>query len=311
MRLLGAIVPHDKDTWFFKLVGSPDAVEPLQKPFEDFVRSVRFDRPDEPISWKLPEGWERLPDKPGGDRYATLHVGPKDAPLDLSVHRYGDAEQMRSIPANVIRWGKNDVGLVVRRDEWKYYTHDDKTAEGGLSVTFVDMKGPGGTGGGMKPPFAGGANPHAPAADEKLTYTVPEGWKEADRVVRRGGIEVRYEAALKVEEGGASALLTVSKFPEGAGGLLPNVNRWRDQVGLPPLSKEELFKVGTDVKVGDSGGLAVDFKGRERRVLGVVAPREGFTWFIKMDGPADLVEKQKPAFDKFVGSVKFDGGKGG
>ena len=30
VRLLGAIIPHAKDTWFFKLVGKLDAIEPLK-----------------------------------------------------------------------------------------------------------------------------------------------------------------------------------------------------------------------------------------------------------------------------------------
>src|SRR5262249_58837818 len=126
--------------------------------------------------------------------------------------------------------------------------------------------GPGGTGGGMKPPFAGGRNPHAPADAGKITYTVPEGWKEADRVVSRGGIEVRYEAALKVEEGGASALLTVSKFPQDAGGLLPNINRWRDQVGLGPIDKEQLSRDATEARVGGVRAFGVGYKGPQRRV---------------------------------------------
>ena len=51
--------------------------------------------------------------------------------------------------------------------------------------------------------------------------------------------------------------------------------------------------------------------GREtRRILGVVVLRRGQTWFFKMTGPADLVEKQKPAFEAFLKSVRFDGGNG-
>ena len=47
-----------------------------------------------------------------------------------------------------------------------------------------------------------------------------------------------------------------------------------------------------------------------RRILGVVVPRRGQTWFFKMTGPADLVDKQKPVFEAFLKSVRFDGGSG-
>jgi hypothetical protein len=291
------------------VVGKLDAIEPLKTPFEDFVRSVRFDRPGEPITWDPPKDWTRLPPNP--ERYATFRAGAKDGAPELTVHHYDGAGQMGSIPENVVRWGRMYAGVKVTEDNWDQYVQPGPKTEDGAAITFVDMKGPGGKGGGMKPPLAGGANPHAPADAGKITYTVPEGWKEADKVVSREGIEVRYEAALKVEEGGASALLTVSKFPQNAGGLLPNINRWRKQVGLPPVDEKQLSKDATKVQVGGVPAFGVDYKGPQQRVLGVVAPRGDWTWFIKLDGPADLVGKQKVAFDKFVGSVIFDGGNGG
>src|SRR5262245_23195922 len=45
LRLLGAMLPHDKEIWFFKVVGNLDAVGPLAAPFEELVRSVRVDKP--------------------------------------------------------------------------------------------------------------------------------------------------------------------------------------------------------------------------------------------------------------------------
>src|SRR5262249_26970433 len=132
VRLLGAIVPHERETWFFKLVGKIDAVEPFRTPFEDFVRSVRFDGPGD-IAWKLPDGWERLPEE-NPNRYATLRVGPKDAALELSVTRLGDEDQTRSKRANVIRWARNDVGIKVHLEDLGEYARDDHTAEGGLAI---------------------------------------------------------------------------------------------------------------------------------------------------------------------------------
>jgi hypothetical protein len=319
VRLLGAIVPHDPDTWVFKVVGKLDAIEPIKDDFEKFVRSVRFDKKDEPITWDLPARWKKEPVDPNNQfgSYARFLIDPDGAKLTVTVSQLPGTPQARSKFENVARWGRNDVGVKVAQGDEIDYIHEDQTA-GGTPITFVDMKGPGASGGGMKPPFARGMkNPHA--AQEKITYTVPEGWKETEREVERQGIVVRYEAALKVEEGGASALLTVSKFPGAAGGLLQNVNRWRtDQLGLPPLDKEQFVKASEEVRVDKVRSIAVDFTGPgnpkgkgERRILGIIVPREEQLWFIKMDGPADLIGKQKGNFDKFVGSVKFEGGNGG
>ena len=39
----------------------------------------------------------------------------------------------------------------------------------------------------------------------------------------------------------------------------------------------------------------------------MILPRGEQTWFFTIKGPADLVEKQKSAFEAFVKSVRFDG----
>jgi hypothetical protein len=307
VRLLGAIVPHEQDTWFFKVVGKLDAVAPLKRPFEDFVRSIYFSQTGD-AEWKLPEGWERLPDSAG--RFATLRPGSKDGGLELTVHRFGNEEQARSKTANVARWGLNDLGIKVRPSDLDEYTHEDRTTADGIPIIFVDMKGPGGKGGGMKPPLAGGRNPHAapPAPQGKPTYTLPEGWRE----IAPGDRPFAPLVALQVREDGAEARVTISK---AGGGLLANINRWRqDQLGLAPLARDQAEQAAQDITVGGRVAKLVDFSGTGRepkRILAVLAPGGEQDWVIKMQGPADLVGKQKAAFEKFVGSVKFDGGNGG
>src|SRR5205807_196026 len=106
VRLLGAMIPHEKSTWFFKLVGPLDAVEKQKAAFDGFLGSLKF-KGAEDVEWKLPEGWEKGRDRP--TRYATLQVGPKDEGLELSVTRLGDEPQTRSELANVNRWRNNDL----------------------------------------------------------------------------------------------------------------------------------------------------------------------------------------------------------
>ena len=47
------------------------------------------------------------------------------------------------------------------------------------------------------------------------------------------------------------------------------------------------------------------------RILAVMVPRGDMTWFFKMRGPADLVGREKAAFEAFIGSVRFAGEEGG
>jgi hypothetical protein len=148
VRLLAAIVPQDARAWFFKLVGPVDAVTAQEKTFDEFIRTIRLsDDAKKPITWKLPEGWREEPGK--GMRYATLRLGTADAPLELSV-----LDASGTLLANVNRWRDMDVGLPhLPESRLGTVTRQLKT-EDGDTVYRVDMSGPGGKGGMMKPPFA-------------------------------------------------------------------------------------------------------------------------------------------------------------
>ncbi len=111
------------------------------------------------------------------------------------------------------------------------------------------------------------------------------------------------------------AEVTVSSFPGEVGGLLANVNRWRGQVGLPPIAAEELEKtvssfdvIGGRASLVDLTGHAAAQGGKETRIVGVIWPRGGQTWFYKMTGDSATTEREKDVFLKFVQSVRFPNG---
>jgi hypothetical protein len=137
-----------------------------------------------------------------------------------------------------------------------------------------------------------------------LHYTLPEGWRQG----KAGKMSL---AAFLVTQGGQQAEVTISAFPGPAGGLLPNVNRWRGQVGLPEMDEVQLEKDKElkKITVNDTAAHLITITGqRGETILGAIVPRPDQTWFFKMKGPADLVEKQKTAFDTFLASVQFDKG---
>ena len=52
----------------------------------------------------------------------------------------------------------------------------------------------------------------------------------------------------------------------------------------------------------------VDLTGSESRLLGVVLPKDGKTWFYKFMGNPTVVDKGKEAFIKFVQSARYPNG---
>ena len=68
--------------------------------------------------------------------------------------------------------------------------------------------------------------PATPPLADKPTWTVPADWQE-------GQLAQFLVANIVIARcGGAQAAVNVSSLAGDGGGLLPNVNRWREQLGL-------------------------------------------------------------------------------
>ena len=148
-RTLGAIIPLDgKYNAFVKLRGPIEALEPLEKDFDAFVQTVRVNGPDKPPTWTAPASatWREGP--PKQLRYVTYQTGPADKPVEMVLSGpFGG-----SLLENVNRW-RGEVGLRnITEAELKGETTEIKL--GDATAYRVDLRGPGGKGGGMLPPFA-------------------------------------------------------------------------------------------------------------------------------------------------------------
>ncbi len=142
------------------------------------------------------------------------------------------------------------------------------------------------------------------AEEESLAYAVPEGWLEQPPgMIRRAGF-------LVAGADGELADVAVTRFPGDTGGLPANVNRWRNQLGLPSLPPEETKKHVTALSVEGKEFWWIDIPGPDgaaeaQSILGAVHAREGGTWFFKMMGDRDMVESQREAFARFLETVRF------
>jgi len=132
-----------------------------------------------------------------------------------------------------------------------------------------------------------------------LTWTTPAGWQEAPP----GAMRV---ASFKVTgPDGQQADVSVIPLAGGGGDDLSNVIRWRDQVGQPPVTAEELAQSAQAVTVAGQPALLYEVAGEGTRILAVIHRREGTAWFFKMTGSSELVGQQKVAFIEFVQGVRY------
>jgi hypothetical protein len=138
-----------------------------------------------------------------------------------------------------------------------------------------------------------------------LNWKVPSGWEQvAPGEMRLASFRVKGESGKQADVG-------VFPLPGMAGGDVDNVNRWRGQVGLQPISQEDLAKLAQAVEIAGQPAQVYDLAGQnpssgdKTRILAAILRREGVAWFFKMTGDDELVAQQKPAFVEFLKSLSF------
>jgi hypothetical protein len=304
-RILAAILGQEKagKTWFIKLVGPTDLVDKHEKEFDGFVESIRFEGGNP--KWTVPAAWSKLPDEEA--RFAGFQVGPADDDVELTVSVLPLLADKQLLD-NVNRWRAQLKRLPVAEEEVGSFTREIQGPDYKGYRVDLTGNGPGRTQKMAKPaaPIERGA------AHRSFNFTKPEGWVETKEQAAPNKISIPREATFRVTEGAETALVTVIVM-DRTGPLPAQVDRWAGEVGLPGISEEELRRMIRDIPVENNLGHLVHLEGPEgpdrKGTVAVMVSHNGRNWFFKMTGPAGLVAKQKPAFEAFVKSVKFEGGR--
>ncbi|MGE0761592.1 MAG: hypothetical protein AB7O38_31575, partial [Pirellulaceae bacterium] len=174
--------------------------------------------------------------------------------------------------------------------------------------TWVDLAGELAAGGmgpgpGARPlASSAGVGPSAAGAAPALEYDVPAGWQAGALEVSRGGISVRRAAAFDVVEGDQKIEITVTSLPSSS--LLPNINRWRSQIGLDALTPEQYEQTKKSIEFAGKPADYVQFFGPQEAILGVVADQGGMAWFAKLQGAAELAGRERERFETFIRSIR-------
>jgi len=139
----------------------------------------------------------------------------------------------------------------------------------------------------------------SPGGAGKPRFTIPTHWQEQ----APGSMQM----ARFVPKGEGQAEVSVAMLPGDGGGKLANVNRWRRQLGLAPISEAELAAAVETRKIGDADGYWVDIQAPDsgRRMIAVAVLRGAESWFYKLTGEAASVEREKPSFVQFVESATY------
>lgn len=142
----------------------------------------------------------------------------------------------------------------------------------------------------------------APQSDSggppNIKWDVPEGWSPG------APSPMRY-ASFTAEVDGQKADVSIVTFPGDGGGDIDNVNRWRQQIGLPAVEPGALQPMISPLQSNDITFSTVDMAGESKRTVAYWTRKEGRAWFFKLTGPKEAVEREKTKFVTFMQSVRF------
>lgn len=97
--------------------------------------------------------------------------------------------------------------------------------------------------------------------DGQVRWTLPPGWTE-----EKGGPQ--REATIKFGDKEPKLEISVTRFAGDGGGMLPNLNRWRNQLGLEPVTETELSSQAKKLDGASGEVWLVDLTGPNRPAAG-------------------------------------------
>ncbi len=277
-RILAALVPNDKSLWFFKLQGAPNDVESSAAGFRSLLKSLKFK--GELPRWSLPAGWRELP----GDqnRYKTLATSGTP-PMGVSVTVLPAGKNLTDgIRDNINRWRGQIELPMIQSDDLPAYT--ETLSSGEISITLMDATGK--------------SRPDAEEASE-IDYDAPSEWT---KVAPKPFTIAVFEAREGTGDNAKKATISLSR---AGGSKLENVNRWRGQMGLGPLAKDDVEAALQKITVGSRTGELIELKTDGRTMLGLMLQDDQQTVFVKLDGDPDLAIRERERFEKFAKSLQF------
>jgi hypothetical protein len=154
-----------------------------------------------------------------------------------------------------------------------------------------------GTGMSMADAAANGLTPPPPPS-QKVAWTSPPGWQE------KPGSGFRYATFVVPGSGGTPADLSVTVLEGDAGGTLSNINRWRGQLGLDPLTPSQWAREEKTVRPAGRSMVYTSFANKTNRMTAAIYSTATQTWFFKLVGEDPVVRSAGADFMAFLESLR-------
>ncbi|MGC4004510.1 MAG: hypothetical protein QM811_15875 [Pirellulales bacterium] len=133
-----------------------------------------------------------------------------------------------------------------------------------------------------------------------IDYRAPSAWTVKPSSIRLASFQLG-------DDGGAD--LSVTQFPKVAAMADPlsNVNRWRGELQLPTIKKEQLDESIKTIKLADEDAhiFTGTAENGAKTTLAVMQVRGDRVWFVKLSGTPATIAAERARFDEFLESIRF------
>jgi len=289
------------------------------------------------IEWKTPADWIEWPGEEQTTdplpTYAGFTVEDADPALEMRVtYLAREAPGAANVQANVNRW-QRQLGMPGSSQE-EVSQLAKKVMVDGREGYVVDLLGPAGEGqkrilGAMVvegervwffkvmgtaervgkhkkefEEFVSSLKLNGPRKEtrEELSWVTPKGWENG------GEKPLRVLTFFAGDKSDPAEVMVTRLRGAQFGDILENINRWRAQVGLGPVTKVE-DQPSERIPLAGNSAAYFDFTGPgneqrpNRRMLLVMSVNNNDVWFFKMIGPQQVIASEKTNFEEFLKSV--------
>jgi hypothetical protein len=149
-----------------------------------------------------------------------------------------------------------------------------------------------------RPPQTVNAMPPQSSDKPQIKWQTPDGWNDVAPSAMRYASFSAGASDNKID-------ISIVTFVGDGGNDADNVNRWRQQIGLPSMSPDAVASQVAPLRTSEGDFSTVDIAGAKTRTLAAWTRRHGHVWFFKATGATGAVEREKPNFVKFVQSIRF------
>ncbi len=148
------------------------------------------------------------------------------------------------------------------------------------------------------PPERGGT----PATERP--WSVPDSWTES------ADVPSMRLATLVIDDESGPVEVAISRFAGDVGGMLANVNRWRGQVGLAPVTEADLDGLMERFESPGFDGALLHIEGEQQHMLvaSLYETAADRTWFVRVVAEPEVADRLKDEVFEFARSFSNRGG---